>query len=166
MSEMGLHDPFGHLKHKLWPKDGLGVKLAIWLPTTKSSSRAGGVQHIVEKFSTRATNFLHTSFQSEVCMQSYGPPKSRESQLWEFRDSQLGVPGQNVIWMLVSWLGIKYIVRGKVVVSPKSELWWVLWVQVCPWFVLAPKVLQLCTNQLIVWFCASPCEWVSACHSS
>jgi hypothetical protein len=36
MSNMGLHDPFGNLKHKLWPKEGLGVKLAIWLPTTKS----------------------------------------------------------------------------------------------------------------------------------
>ncbi len=36
MSEMGSHDPFGHLKHKLWPKEGLGVKLAVWLPTTKS----------------------------------------------------------------------------------------------------------------------------------
>jgi hypothetical protein len=32
---MGLHDPFGHLKHKLWPKEGLGVELTIWLPTTK-----------------------------------------------------------------------------------------------------------------------------------
>jgi hypothetical protein len=29
MSEMGSHDPFGHLKHKLWPKEGMGVKLAI-----------------------------------------------------------------------------------------------------------------------------------------
>ncbi len=28
--------PFEHLKHKLWPKEGLGVKLTIWLPTTKS----------------------------------------------------------------------------------------------------------------------------------
>jgi hypothetical protein len=28
--------PFGHLKHKLWPKERSGVKLAIWLPTTKS----------------------------------------------------------------------------------------------------------------------------------
>jgi hypothetical protein len=25
----GLHDPFGQLKHKLWPKEGLGVKLVI-----------------------------------------------------------------------------------------------------------------------------------------
>jgi hypothetical protein len=36
MSKMGLHDSFGHLKHKLWPKEGSGIKLAIWLPTTKS----------------------------------------------------------------------------------------------------------------------------------
>jgi len=33
---MGLHHPFGHLKHKLWPKERPGVKLAIWLPTTKN----------------------------------------------------------------------------------------------------------------------------------
>ncbi len=29
MSEMGSHDPFGHLKHKLWPKERSGVKLAV-----------------------------------------------------------------------------------------------------------------------------------------
>jgi hypothetical protein len=29
MFKMGLHDPFEHLKHKLWPKEELGVKLAI-----------------------------------------------------------------------------------------------------------------------------------------
>jgi len=29
MSEMGSHDPFGPLKHKLWPKEGSGVKLTI-----------------------------------------------------------------------------------------------------------------------------------------
>jgi hypothetical protein len=36
MFKMGSHYPFGHLKHKLWPKEKLGVKLAIWLPTIKS----------------------------------------------------------------------------------------------------------------------------------
>jgi hypothetical protein len=36
MSKMGLHDPFGHLKHKLWPKERSGVKFAIWFLTTKS----------------------------------------------------------------------------------------------------------------------------------
>jgi len=33
---MGSHDSFKYLKHKLWPKEKLGVKLAIWLLTTKS----------------------------------------------------------------------------------------------------------------------------------
>jgi hypothetical protein len=70
---MGLHDPFGHLKHKLWPKERSGVKLAIGV---------GGVQHIVGKLSTRVTTVFQTSSQSDVCMRSYGPPKSRESQLW------------------------------------------------------------------------------------
>jgi hypothetical protein len=36
MSEIGLHHPFGHPKHKLWPKERPRVKLAIWLPITKS----------------------------------------------------------------------------------------------------------------------------------
>ncbi len=33
---MGSHCSFGHLKHKLWPKERSGVKLPIWLPTRKS----------------------------------------------------------------------------------------------------------------------------------
>jgi hypothetical protein len=36
MSKMALHEPFGHLQHKLWQKEGPEVKLTIWLPTTKS----------------------------------------------------------------------------------------------------------------------------------
>ncbi len=27
---MGSHDPFGHMKHKLWPKERSGVKLVVW----------------------------------------------------------------------------------------------------------------------------------------
>jgi hypothetical protein len=29
MSKMGSHVPFGHLQHKLWQKERLGVKLTI-----------------------------------------------------------------------------------------------------------------------------------------
>jgi hypothetical protein len=64
MSKMGSHDPFGHLKHKLWPKEGPEVKLAIWLPSIKSQESppislcAGGVRHIVGKLSTKATTLL------------------------------------------------------------------------------------------------------------
>jgi hypothetical protein len=33
---MPLHESFGHLRHKLWSKERSRVKLAVWLPTTKS----------------------------------------------------------------------------------------------------------------------------------
>jgi hypothetical protein len=33
---MASYEPFGHLQHKLWSKKRPGVKLAVWLPTTKS----------------------------------------------------------------------------------------------------------------------------------
>jgi hypothetical protein len=33
---MASHEPFGHLQPKLGAKEGPGVKLAVWLPTTKS----------------------------------------------------------------------------------------------------------------------------------
>jgi hypothetical protein len=36
MSKMASHEPFGHLKHKLGAKERLGVKLVVWLSTTKS----------------------------------------------------------------------------------------------------------------------------------
>ncbi len=33
---MASHWPFGHLQPKLWAKEGPGVKLTVWLSTTKS----------------------------------------------------------------------------------------------------------------------------------
>jgi hypothetical protein len=152
MSKMGLHNPFGHLKNKLWSKEGPGIKLAIWILTTKNreSPRFPCMQvacHIALESSWRG---LQLCFWRRFVHKVMGPPKSQESQPWEFQDSHLGVAGQNDIWVLVPWLGTKYTIRGKVVASPKFGLWWVLWIRVCLWFVLAPKVLQLCTNQLVV----------------
>jgi hypothetical protein len=48
---------------------------------------------------------------------------------------------KKTIWMWASWRGTRYTIRGKVVASPKSGSWWVLWIRVCPWFVLTLKVL-------------------------
>jgi hypothetical protein len=49
------------------------------------------VQYTVGKLSMRATTLLQTAPRSEVCLQSYGAPKSRKSQLARFRDC-VGVP--------------------------------------------------------------------------
>jgi hypothetical protein len=91
----------------------------------------------------------------------YGPSKLWESQLWEFRDSHLGVLGQNDIWVLIPWPSKENIVRGKVVASPKFGLWWVLWVRVCPWLVRTPKCYNYALTNLLFDFCVGLCEWLN-----
>jgi hypothetical protein len=133
MFKIGLHDPFGHLKHKLWPKE------------TRESTRSPCVQvacNIPLESSQRGIQLcfrphLNRRFAHKVMgPQSWDSPKV-------VGVPTLGISGQNDIWMWASWRGTKYIIRGKVVASPKSRPWWVLWVQVCLWFVLASKVFQL-----------------------
>jgi hypothetical protein len=53
---------------------------------------ADNVRHIVGKLLMSATILLQNVPRSEVCSQSYGAPKSRESQLAQFRDSHSRVP--------------------------------------------------------------------------
>jgi hypothetical protein len=65
--------------------------------------------------------------------------------LWESRDK--------MIWVLVLWPGTKYTIRGKVVASPKSGLWWVLWVYVCMWLVHAPKCFNYALINLLFGLC-------------
>jgi len=73
-----------------------GSRIASLTPDHKKSGidqiylAEGGVPHTVEKLSTRATTLLQTALRSEVCSQSYGAPKSRESHLARFRDSHSG----------------------------------------------------------------------------
>jgi hypothetical protein len=118
------------------------------------------MRHTIGKLSMRAKTFLYTSFQSKVFTQRYGSPKLQESQLWQFRDSHLGVPGQNDIWVLVPWLGTKYTIRWKVVASPKFGSWWILWICGYLWLVCAPKfpTMHWLTSCLV---CACLFEWLS-----
>jgi hypothetical protein len=94
---MGLHDPFGHLKYKLWPKEMSGVKLAIWLPTIKSQESPwfSRVQVMCDISLESSQKGLQLCFKPHLnhrsCTQSYGPPKLKESQLWEIS----GLPLEN-----------------------------------------------------------------------
>jgi len=144
MSKMGLYDPFGHIKHKLWPKesnwqfDSRPLKVGNWPDFLTFKWSVTYCWKALDK----GYNFSINLITIESMHTKLWGPKSRESQFWEFQNSHLGVPGHNSIWMWASWRGTKYTIRGKVVPSPKSGLWWVLWVWVCPWFILTPKVLQ------------------------
>jgi hypothetical protein len=83
-------------------------------------------------------------------LQSCGSPNFEN-----FETLNLGVPGQNDIWVQGSWPGTNNIIRGKLVASPKSELWWVLWVRVCPWFVVHQKCSNYALNNLLFDLCRS-----------
>jgi len=82
MSKMGLHDSFGHLKHKLWPKERSGVKLTIWLRTTKSQEfpRFPYMQvtcHISLKSSQRGSQLCFTPHLNLRSEQKIMGPQSR-----------------------------------------------------------------------------------------
>jgi hypothetical protein len=96
---MASHLSFGYLMPKLWAKEGLGVKLAVYLSTIKSRESTSSdlrVRHGVGKISTRATTLVQTLSRSDSTVESYGRPKCRESirDNFEtpFRESQEFVP--------------------------------------------------------------------------
>ncbi len=56
---------------------------------------------------------FRTHFNQRFTKKSYGFPKSWESRFWDFGIPNLGVPGQNDIWMQALWLGIDNTIRGR-----------------------------------------------------
>jgi hypothetical protein len=49
---------------------------------------------------------------------------------------------------------------------PKIGPWWILWIRVCLWVVCVSKVIQLCSNQLVVWFVQIHVNSWPTCHLS
>jgi hypothetical protein len=140
MSKMGSHCSFGHLKHKLWAKERLGVKLAVWLPTTKNreSTRQSGrfpcVQvmcNIPLKIFQRGLQLCFKPHRDQRSAQEIMRPQSRESPGWcNFRTPFCESRDKKPFGCGPPWRSAKYIIRGKVVASPKSGPWWVLCVRV------------------------------------
>jgi hypothetical protein len=113
------------------------------------------VQHTVEKLSTRAITLLWTTSRSEVCLQSYGAPKLRESQL--------GSPGTKSHLDVGPMERCKVYYKGEGGGFPQVRAVVSLVCPCCPWFVLASKVLQLHTNHFMWLLCRL--VWVSeACQ--
>jgi hypothetical protein len=151
MSKMGLHYSFGHLKHKLWSiwqfnSQPLKVEnrpdflVCKWRATYHWKALNKGYNFDLYRISIRD---LHTKFWGPKVV---GVPILRISRL-PFGNHgtkchlDVGLVERHIL----------YYKGGKLVASPKSRPWWVLWIRVCMWFVLAPKKFKLCINQL-VWF--------------
>jgi len=155
---MGFHDPFEYLKHKLWSIEGLKVKLSIWFLTTKSWESPWFIYvkvsfQITLKSSRRELQLsFKPHFNWRFAQKIMGLQSCKSPNFGNFGILNLGVSGQNDIWVLAPWPSIENTIMGKVMVILKSRPWWVLWVHLCPWFINASKVLQPCINQLVVWF--------------
>jgi hypothetical protein len=107
---MPSHSRFGHLHPKLWAKEGPGVKLAVWLPTTKSreSTRSRCPIRECDTPLERSRRGLQLPFRprrdprsGRGVMPSQSPGSPKPGHLGGFRDSNLGVPGICAIWMWV-----------------------------------------------------------------
>jgi hypothetical protein len=155
---MGSHDPFGHLKHKLWPKEGSGVELAIWILTIKSweSTRFPFVQvacHIPLETSQWGLQLCFRLHLNRRFVDKVMGPQSCRS---------LGTKCH---------LDVGLVERHRVYYNGEGGAFPQVWAVVnlvnpsSPWFVLAPKMLQLCANHFVLVFCRF--VWVvDACHFS
>jgi hypothetical protein len=122
-----------------------------------------GMPHTIGKFLTRATTLLTTAPWSEVCSQSYGAPKSQESLLAQFWDSHLRVPREKSHLDASSIASHRVYYKGEGGGFPQVRAVASLVCPCCLWLILAPRVLQLCTNHL-VWVVCTP-VWVNeACQ--
>jgi len=165
MSEMGSHCSFGHLKHKLWPKEGPGVKLPVWLLTRKSWEST---------WFTWLKTTCHISLESsqwelQLCFRPHFNMRSvrkviglqsRRSAHWcNFETPTRESWERKAIWMSAPWRGPEYTIRGEGGGFPQVRAVVSLVCLCCPWLVLAPKVFQLCTNHF-VWVVCRP-VWVN-----
>ncbi len=121
---MASHWSFGHLQPKLWAKEGPGVKLTIWLPTTKSqestrSQRALGECDTSLERSQRGLQYWFRPCpdprlgRGVMAVQSPGSPTRTHSG--QLRDSISGVPRKSDIRMPLLRANAEYTIRSKVV---------------------------------------------------
>jgi hypothetical protein len=164
---MPSHSRFGHLQPKLWAKEGPGVKLAVWLPTTKSreSTRSRCPIRECDTPLERSRRGLQLRFiprrdprSGRGVMPSQSPGSPELGHLGGFRDSNLGVPGIWAIWMWVRQSVAEYTIGSMVmaysqargVVCPSESE--------CPWLVPTPKGPRMNSNQLVLVCDAGSCN--------
>jgi hypothetical protein len=166
MSKMGSHCLFEHLKHKLWPKEGPGVKLPIWLPTTKSRelTRFTLMQGLcdipLESF----------GWELQLCYRLHCNPRTAHkvmglqscgSPIWH--DFETLTPGEKSHLDVGSMASHIVYYKGEGGGFPQVQAVVNLVCPCCPWLVL------WCFNYaqtILCGLCVGLCEWVKLVSSS
>jgi len=170
MSKMGLHDPFGHLQHKLWPKEGPGVEWAIWLLTIKNREL---IRFPCVRW--RATYRWKDLNESYNFASDFISIRSMHAKLWAPIVTRIPVVG--ILGLTLGspktkcHLDVGLVERHKVYYKGEGGGFPQVWPMVnlvspsCSWLILTPKMFQLCTNHFVLVLCRF--VWVvNACHSS
>jgi len=156
MSKMASHEPFGHLQHKLWSKEGSGVKLAVWLPTTKSqeSTRFRCMQVKCDtplKSSRGDYNFALDLVPIRVQGKELWASKVPGVQIGTVSGLHFGSPGKKSHldasaaescreYYMGEGSGFPWVQAVMSQVSPS-----------CPWLIPTPKRYRMSSNQLVGW---------------
>jgi hypothetical protein len=154
LSKMASHEPFEHLQPKLWAKEGPGIKLAVWLPITKSRESTSSRRPLIkcDMALERFRGGLQLWFRPRpdrrlgwevMFVQSFGTP-TRDSfgtPPWESREKKsfgcsLGGEVQSILYGGRWWLPPSPG-RGDSSVSK------------CPWLVPTPKGVSECGLTLL-----------------
>jgi hypothetical protein len=154
MSKTGSHCSFGHLKHKLWPKERPKIKLTIWFVITKSweSTQFTCLQ--------RACDILLKCYwwTLQLCLRSHLNQKSARKVM--------GVPTCSISRLPLrspetkkNHLDVGLVVSHKVYYKgegggfPQVQALVSFVCSCCSWLVLTPKVFQLYTNHIVLVLC-------------
>jgi len=169
MSKMGSHDTFGHFKHKLWPKERSGVKLSIWLLTTKNQESPRFL--MFRKRATYHCKSLNEGYNFAFDLISI---RGLHTKLWAPKVAWVPTLGTSGLGSPeTKWhLGVDLVARRKVYYKGEGGGFLQVWVVVSFMNLCLPmahpctKVFQLWPNQLIVWFVqVHVSNWID-CQSS
>jgi hypothetical protein len=145
----------------LWAKEGPGVKLAIWLPTTKSqeSTSLRPPNRECDTSLKRSRRGLQVCFRPRLdqtpqsgvmSSQSLGtPPGTISGQFRDFNLGVPGVPGKSDIWAWVPPRVAEYTIGSMVVAYSRGPGRGVSRGPKCPWLVPTPKGVPEC--ELTTW---------------
>jgi len=158
MSKMASHEPFGHPQHKLWSKEGSGVKLPVWLPTLQKVGNRPD-PGVCRRSATHCWKALEESYKFSLDLipirglsRELRAPKVPGIQTGTLLGLLFGSPRNKSIWMRVPRSNAKNTIWGKVVASPEFGPWWIKWVRVARGFSQHQGNFRRWTNPLVVGF--------------
>jgi hypothetical protein len=164
MFKIGSLGSFEHLKHKLWAKEGPGVELPVWLPTTKSPELTFSRCPIREcdmalESSRREYNFALNRIAIWGLLAKLWGSKVAGVPFGAISGLPFWSPGKNSHLDVASVESCRVYYKGEGGGFPQVRAVVSLVCSCCPCLVLAPRVLQFCTNHF-VWVVCRP-VWVT-----